>query len=477
MTGPGVAPSHFKIVESYARFFARPEVRLRFLNSTLALQSQRAALIEESLGRWRFLRKYELGERLLNLSLYALIFREVGRLLPSDSGGRRGLLGLHKEAPLSARILYRCYQFRRTLYVLAAVAAVVLCFFAYRGAAWSARRAGEYLAGRYRVVERVYAGEKAGAAPGFAGRLPSYQPEKVWMVEQGADFERYSNGARINNTYETANRPRRYLAFKQGGTEAAGEAQTAPAGIVYHTSESDLLPFNEDNSGSIEYRSKNLLNYVREHKSYNYVIDRFGQVYRVVRDEDAAYHAGNSVWSDGRVTFTGLNESFLGVCFETKADASEGEQLTEAQLLAGRLLTQVLRSRYQIDDANCVTHGLVSVNPSNGRILFHHDWARNFPFEALGLSDKYAVAPASVGELGFGYDADIVAEIGGSVWPGVAAAEGEFARRAEGQGTQPDELRRRMRSVYRERMGAQRALLRGENKEERALAEEAGPDS
>jgi hypothetical protein len=477
MTGPGVAPSHFKIVEGYARFFARPEVRLRFLNSTLALQAQRAALMEESLGRWRFLHKYNLGERLLNLSLYSLIFREVGRLLPSDSGGRRGLLGLHKEAPLSARILYRCYQFRRALYALTAVAAVALCFFAYRGAAWSAQRAGEYLAGRYRVVERVYAGEKAGVSPGLAGRLPSYQPEKVWMVEQGADFERYSNGARIINTYETSNRPRRYLPFRTGETQAAGAAQSAPAGIVYHTSESDLVPFNEDNSGSIEYRSKNLLNYVREHKSYNYVIDRFGQVYRVVRDEDAAYHAGNSVWSDGRVTFTGLNESFLGVCFETKADAGEGEQLTEAQLLAGRLLTQVLRSRYQIDDANCVTHGLVSVNPANGRILFHHDWARNFPFEALGLSDKYAVAPASVGELGFGYDEEIVAQIGGSVWPGVTAAEGEFARRAEGQGTQPEELRRRMRAIYRERMGAQRALLRGGSTEERAASEEAGPES
>jgi hypothetical protein len=481
VTGPGVAPSHFKIVEGYARFFARPDVRLRFLNSTLAQQAQRAAVLEESLGRWRFLRKYDLGEKLLNLSLYALIFREVGRLLPSDSGGRRGLLGLHKEAPLSARVLYRCYQFRRPLYAVAALAAVALCFFAYRGAAWSARRAGEYLAGRYRVVERVYAGERAGGragvAPELAGRLPSYQPEKVWLVEQGSDFERYSNGARIINTYETTNRPRRYLTFKQGGTEAAGEAQSAPVGIVYHTSESDLLPFNEDNSGSIEYRSKNLLNYVREHKSYNYVIDRFGQVYRVVRDEDAAFHAGNSVWSDGRVTFTGLNESFIGVAFETKADADKGEQLTEAQLLAGRLLTQVLRSRYQIDDANCTVHGLVSVNPSNGRILFHHDWARNFPFEALGLSDKYAVAPASVAELGFGYDADVLAQIGGSVWPGVAAAEGEFARRAEGAGAEPDDLRRRMRAVYRGRMGAQRTLLREEDKKDGGSSEEAGPES
>jgi hypothetical protein len=473
------ASSHFKIVESYARFFARPEVRLRFLNRTLALQAERSARMEETLGRWAMLRKYGLFERLLDFSLYTLIFREVSRLLPSDSGGRRGLLGLCKQAPLSSRIFFRCYQLRRPLYVVSVFVLVGLCFAAYRGAAWSAARANEYLAGRYKSVERVYSGEKEAAAAGLAGHLPSYQPEKVWLVEQGPDFERYSNGARIINTYATGNRPRRYLAYKPGGTEVQGEARSAPVGIVYHTSESVLLPFVEGNSGSIEYRSKNLLAYVRERKSYNYLIDRFGQVYRVVRDEDAAFHAGNSVWSDGRVVYAGLNESFLGVCFETKADVAEGgEQLTEAQVLAGRLLTQVLRSRHQIDDANCTAHGLVSVNPSNGRIAFHHDWARGFPFEAMGLSDKYAVAPASVAELGFGYDPELAALLGGRMWPGVAAGEEAFARRAQTEGAKPDELRGRMRRVYRERMEAQRAVLRAEKFESRdASTAEGGPES
>ncbi len=472
------ASSHFKIVESYARFFARPEVRLRFLNKTLALQAERRAQLEEALARWAFLKKFGLFEKLLNLSLYALIFREVGQLLPSDSGGKTGLLGLHKQAPLSARIFYRCYQFRRPLYAMSAVALLALCFFAYRGVAWSVTRANAYLAGRYRSVERVYAGDRDAAA-GLAGHLPSYQPEKVWLVEQGPDFERYSNGARIINTFETPNRPRRYLNFKPGATEADGQPQSAPVGIVYHTSESVLLPFVEGNSGSIEFRSKNLLAYVRDRKSYNYVIDRFGQVYRVVRDEDAAFHAGNSVWSDGRVVYTGLNESFLGVCFETRADVAEGgEQLTEAQVLAGRLLTQVLRSRHQIDDANCTAHGLVSVNPSNARIAFHHDWARGFPFEAMGLSDKYVVAPASVAELGFGYDPELVALLGGRMWPGVASGETEFARRAEREGRDVDKMRGRMRAVYRERMEAQRAVLRAEKFEARDSATaEAGPES
>jgi hypothetical protein len=473
------ASSHFKIVESYARFFARPEVRLRFLNKTLALQAERSARMEEALGRWAILRKYGLFEKILDFSLYVLIFQEVSRLLPSDSGGKRGLLGLCKQAPLASRIFFRCYQFRRQLYVAAALALLAFGFAAYRGAVWSVARANEYLAGRYKRVERIYSGEKDATAAGLAGHLPSYQPEKVWLVEQGDGFERYSNGARIINTFETSNRPRRYLVYKPGGTEAQGGPQSAPVGIVYHTSESVLLPFVEDNSGSIESRSKNLLAYVRDKKSYNYVIDRFGQVYRVVRDEDAAFHAGNSVWSDGRGVYAGLNESFLGVCFETKADVAEGgEQLTEAQVLAGRLLTQVLRSRYQIDDADCTAHGLVSINPSSARIAFHHDWARGFPFEAMGLSDKYAVAPASVAELGFGYDPGLAALLGGRMWPGVAAGEEAFARRAEGQGREPEELRGRMQKVYRERMEAQRAVLRAERFEQRdSSTAEADPES
>src|SRR5919205_3479865 len=369
------ASEHFKLVESYARFFARPEVRLRFL------------------------------------------------------------------------------------------------IVAYRGAAWTAARANEYLAGRYKSVERIYTGERDASA-GLAEHLPSYQPEKVWMVEQGEGFERYSNGARIINTFETANRPRRYLVYKPGTSEPQGGAQTAPVGIVYHTSESVLLPFVADNSGSIEARSRNLLAYVRDRKSYNYVIDRFGQIYRVVRDEDAAFHAGNSVWSDGRAVYAGLNESFLGVCFETKADVAEGgEQLTEAQVLAGRLLTQVLRSRYQIDDANCTAHGLVSVNPSSGRIAFHHDWARNFPFEAMGLSDKYAVAPAAVARFGFTYDDEIVAKLGGALWSGVKLAEDEFNARAAAERTTPEELRERMRARFREQMNLS-YRLRGERPAEGQLSRE-----
>ncbi|HYJ47782.1 MAG TPA: peptidoglycan recognition family protein, partial [Pyrinomonadaceae bacterium] len=292
--------------------------------------------------------------------------------------------------------------------------------------------------------------------------LPDYKPVKVWLVEQKDDFERYSNGLRILREYETTNHRRGYQIFKRDG--AAGAEPTLnhdPVGIVYHTSESEILPFKSENNDSIETHSYGLLRYVQANKSYNYIIDRFGQVYRVVRDDQAANHAGNSIWADQKGLYVGLNESFIGVCFETRSEGNQAEeQLTEAQLVAGRLLTQALRSSYNIDDADCVTHGLVSVNPSNMMISYHHDWVKNFPFEAMGLSDKYAVPTVSISVYGFAYDTSLAELAGGEMWSGARAGEEEFQDRARRAQTDVAEMRRRMRDLYREQLAGQSAARR-----------------
>ena len=69
-------------------------------------------------------------------------------------------------------------------------------------------------------------------------------------------------------------------------------------------------------------------------------------------------------------------------------------------------------------------------------------WVSNFPFEALGLSNKYEIAPASVSEFGFTYDGRIVKKFGGFVWPGVRKAEEDFGRRIEQSNISPTEMRR-----------------------------------
>lgn len=455
-----------KIVERYAHFFDRPEVRLRFLTHTLARQSANREKLDAALEKFKFLKKSPLYEHLLKLWLYHLIFQEIGKFLPTASKQRRQILTFKSRVPFTARVVFRCYQYRRVVYPVGFATLACVLFVAYCGVSWSARHVNSYLAERYKGGPRIVTvagGDGAVYAQAAAKHLPDYKPEKVWLVEQKETYERYSNGARILSDYETDNHARGYYVFTEGRTRADDHLHRDPVGILYHTSESDMLPFTADNNASIETHTRGLLEYVRKNKSYNYVIDRFGQIYRIVRDGDAANHAGNSVWADARGVYVGLNESFLGVCFETKTEADE--QLTEAQTVSGRLLTQVLRSRYQIDDADCVTHGLVSVNPSNMRICYHHDWARGFPFEAMGLSDKYQIAPASVREFGFTYDDDVVSKIGGALWPGVIAGEEAFNRRAEEGGVKVEELRRRMRDLYRDGMETQRATRAGSTNE------------
>lgn len=467
--------TYSKIVERYAHFFDRPEVRLRFLNNTLSQQAVSSEKMNRTIGRFEFIKGSKMYERLLELELYRLILQELKKLLPTASKQRRQLLRRSK-APFSARLFFRCYQMRHVFCGVGLVmaAGVVFCLYTV-----VLRSTQSVFAQRNQSVSRSADMNRDDAAFAQTSEkyLPDYSPEKVWVVEQKENYERYSNGGRILIDYETSNHERGYQSFEKGNLSQVKRAGKEPVGIVYHTSESDMLPFTSDNNDSIATHTRGLLEYVRKNKSYNYLIDRYGQVYRIVRDDHAANHAGNSVWADASQVYVGLNESFLGVCFETNSEGETlNEQLTEAQIISGRMLTQILRSRYQIDDANCVTHGLVSVNPSNMLICYHHDWVRNFPFEAMGLSDKYKVAPASITELGFTYDDEIVSKLGGALWSGVRLAEDEFARRAELAHAKTDELRREMREQYRARM-AQQIKLRAASKGDAALSAQVKQDS
>jgi N-acetyl-anhydromuramyl-L-alanine amidase AmpD len=292
--------------------------------------------------------------------------------------------------------------------------------------------------------------------------LPSYRPDSIWLVEKKENYELYSNGGRINTAYEVESHPRAYYARSRGAAAQAAELRHEPVGIVFHTSESDIVPFVESNTRLIRTHTQGLIDHVQRRRAYNYVIDRFGGIYRVVADSQAANHAGHSVWGDDEHIYVGLNESFIGICFESTSELGEssnqGDQLTEAQLIAGRALTAILRSRYQIEDANCTTHALVSVNPGNMMVAYHRDWMRNFPFEAMGLSDKYRVALASITEFGFDCDLPLLRKLGEDVWPGVAPAQAEFKERAQREETSLDLLRHSLRDRYLAEIDMERQL-------------------
>jgi hypothetical protein len=366
--------------------------------------------------------------------------------------------------PASASLYIRLYRTRHVVYGVGVVVGALLLFIGYLLVSWSARHLNTYLAQRYQryrapiVVTLAGQANQAAGTPG-ARFLPGYKPEQVWQVESTAEFERYSNGARILKRYETDNHPRGYYLIPRGAEAVGDQLRREIAGIVYHTSESDILPFVSENNQSIKYRSQGLLEYVRRNKSYNYLIDRYGEVYRIVRDDHAAFHAGHSIWGDERYNYVGLNESFIGICFESTSTAGSLEEtLTEAQIVSGRALTNVLRSRYNIEDVNCTTHGLVSINPDKMLVAFHYDWVRNFPFEAMGLSDKYKVAPPNMLDYGFTYDEETLEKLKNVLWPGAVEAEQEFRRRVERSKMGAEPLRQRLRDRYLAQLNRGRQL-------------------
>jgi hypothetical protein len=125
--------------------------------------------------------------------------------------------------------------------------------------------------------------------------------------------------------------------------------------------------------------------------------------------------------------------------------------VTPAQILAARLLTEMLRARYSIAAEDCVTHAQVSVSPQNMHIGAHVDWAAQFPFASLGLPDNYAVPPPSL--YAFGFESDVAfarATAGG--WEGLKLAEAQVAQRAEAEGIAPPRYRARLQQCYNDVM-------------------------
>jgi hypothetical protein len=280
----------------------------------------------------------------------------------------------------------------------------------------------------------------------------------IWLVKNTAQFDLYSNGLRIESQFAASTAPRQYLAFSRSSdATSAGQFRSDPAGIVFHTTESHIAPFQEDQNQTLQRAGEGLLEFVNRTRAYHFVIDRFGRVFRVVRETDYANHAGNSIWADDTSVYINLNQSFLGVAFEARSTYGAGDlPLTEAQVHAGRVLTDMLRARFQIQPGNCVAHAQVSVNPDNSRAGYHVDWAANLPFGALGLANNYEEPLASVALFGFEADEALAARGGAPLAIGIAAAEAQLARSAALQGVSAEIYRRTLQRRYRDAIRALR---------------------
>ena len=287
----------------------------------------------------------------------------------------------------------------------------------------------------------------------------------VWLVDQTRDFETYSNGLRIDDRYIKPNEKRISYAVYQRGAIEAGQSDFArqpefrsePAGIVYHTTESDQARFTPDQNSRLKRIGKAVIEVVQQNRSYHFLIDRFGQVFRIVPETDVANHAGYSVWADGKIVYVNLNSSFLGIAFETQTQLGDIPSANPAQVHAARILTEMLRAKYHFPQSNCVTHAQVSVNPGNMLVGYHTDWAGNFPFHDIGLSDNYTVPPPSIYAFGFGYDPTFVHATGVRLWQGLALAEDQITTQAASRGIPVSRYRAILQKQYKEVLAALKA--------------------
>jgi hypothetical protein len=298
------------------------------------------------------------------------------------------------------------------------------------------------------------------AAAEFAslGAIPDVIPN-VWLVDQTHDFETYSNGLRVDDRYVKSNQKRVfYPVYQRGAIDASQpEWRSEPAGIVYHTTESDQARFTADENARLKRIGKAVIGVVQQNHSYHFLIDRFGQVFRIVPEADVANHAGYSVWAEGNRIFVNLNSSFLGVAFETQTQLGDLPSANPAQVHAARTLTEMLRAKYHIPQSNCVTHAQVSVNPDNMLVGYHTDWAGNFPFREIGLADNYAMPPPSIYAFGFAYDPVFVHHTGVRLWQGLALAEDQMQTQAAARGISVSRYRAILQKKYKEVLAALKA--------------------
>jgi hypothetical protein len=275
-------------------------------------------------------------------------------------------------------------------------------------------------------------------------------------VEATQGFDLYSNGLRVENQFATASGPRKYLAFARNpeGPEAP-QWRSVPAGIVFHTTESHMAPFEEDHNQTLRRAGEGLLEYVCRKRAYHFVIDRFGRVFRIVGESGRANHAGHSVWADRNWIYVNLNESFFGVAFEAQTRREdEPAPLNPAQVHAGRILSDMLRARYGIAAEDCVAHAQVSVSPGARQAGYHTDWAAHLPFRELGLRDNYSQPLPSVVLFGFAADSSFSNDASPVLRQALIVAEKAIQQEAAARNLPVDRYRETLQERYKDTIRA-----------------------
>ncbi len=147
--------------------------------------------------------------------------------------------------------------------------------------------------------------------------------------------------------------------------------------IIVHTSEADL----ETTLKIVALGKQDGAKWISRGGHAHYVIDRLGQIYRILDEKFRAHHAGLSMWA-GETDINGLSVGIELVAYH------DGE-ITDSQYRSIGQLVQALKDKYQLNDLSVLTHSQVAYAKPNQWVSVNHRGrkmcARNFSRTKAGL--------------------------------------------------------------------------------------------
>lgn len=155
--------------------------------------------------------------------------------------------------------------------------------------------------------------------------------------------------------------------------------------IIVHTSECDLKTTLKIVSKGKQDNYK----WVSRGGHTHFVIDRNGHTYRILDKKYRAHHAGLSMW-DGE---TAINRSSVGI----ELVGYHNRKITISQYKSVRLLIDILKDFYRLDNNAVLTHSQVSFAKPNQKTPFNHrgrkHCARNFDRIRAGVGLTWPYDP------------------------------------------------------------------------------------
>ena len=106
--------------------------------------------------------------------------------------------------------------------------------------------------------------------------------------------------------------------------------------------------------------------------SCHYLINRRGKIFRLVKDEDVAWHAGKSMWGKMR----SLNKNSIGIELVNKGHKYGYQSYSKNQITNLILLCKKLKKKYKIKNQNILAHSDVAP-------LRKKDPGKHFPWHIL----------------------------------------------------------------------------------------------